>query len=170
MAEERVHLHIASGISKKKTQSGRKEGNEMTSAKTERMFIAIAIIVVIGVSVGGCSQPTGKYTGPVSKLILAAYAGDTGALVYVAQEQGYFADNGLDVTIKDYEAGKLAADAVLVGEADISTSADIVLVSNSFEHDDLRILGTVALAEINDLVTRKDSGINEPSDLKGKKI
>jgi len=118
----------------------------------------------------GCQKQPEKYTGPVEKITLAAYAGDTGALVYVAQEQGYFADNDLDVIIKDYEAGKLAADALLAGEADISTSADFVLVSNSFEHDNLRVLGTVALANLVELVTRKDTGINQPSDLKGKKV
>ncbi|MFC1902937.1 ABC transporter substrate-binding protein [Chloroflexota bacterium] len=129
-----------------------------------------AVLIVIICAVGGCSQQTAKYTGPLDRLTLAAYAGDTGALVYIAQEQGYFADNGLDVIIKDYEAGKLAADALLAGEADISTSADFVLVSNSFEHDDLRVLGTVALANLIELVTRKDAGINQPSDLKGKRI
>jgi len=140
----------------------------MTFTKAQKQFIGIAIIVVIGISVGGCQKQPEEYTGPLNKLTLAAYAGDTGALVYIAQEQGYFVDNGIDVIIKDYEAGKLAADALLAGEADICTSADFVLVSNSFEHDNLRILGTVALAEMVELVTRKDSGINQPSDLKGK--
>ena len=142
----------------------------MTLMKTRRIIISIAIIVLIGIPVGGCSQPTGKYTGPVDKLTLAAYAGDTGALVYIAQEQGYFADNGLDVTIKDYEAGKLAADALLAGEADICTSADSVLVSHSFKHDNLRVFGTVAKANLIELVARKDIGINQPADLKGKKV
>jgi len=142
----------------------------MTFTKAQKILIGIAIIVLIGIPVGGCSQQTGKYTGPLDKLTLAAYAGDTGALVYVADEQGYFTDNGLDVIIKDFEAGKLAADALLIGEADISTSADFVLVSNSFEHDNLRVLGTVALADVIELVARKDTGINQPSDLKGKKV
>jgi NitT/TauT family transport system substrate-binding protein len=142
----------------------------MTFTKAQKMLIGIAIIAVIVISVGGCSQQTGKYTGSLDKLTLAAYAGDTGALVYVADEQGYFTDNGLDVIIKDFEAGKLAADALLIGEADISTSADFVFVSNSFDHADLRVLGTVALANSNELVTRRDTGINQPSDLKGKKV
>ena len=142
----------------------------MTFTKAQKIFIGIAIIVVIGVSVGGCQEKPEEYTGPVEKLTLAAYAGDTGALVYIAQEQGYFADNGLDVTIKDFESGKAAADVLLAGEADISTSADFVLVSNSFEQDNLRVLGTVALAETVELVTREDTGINQPSDLKGKRV
>ncbi|MBC8230736.1 NrtA/SsuA/CpmA family ABC transporter substrate-binding protein [bacterium] len=143
--------------------------------KTKGQLIWIgAAFVIVALAVGGyfwfsLEQPR-KYTRAVEKLTLAAYKGDTGALVYIAQEQGYFTENGLDVTIKDYEAGKLAADALLANEADISTSADFVLVSNSFEHDNLRVLGTVALADINELVARRDRGIATPGDLKGKKI
>jgi len=141
--------------------------------KTVIIGIAVIVIGLIVASYFWLSQEKpeeSKYTGPVKKITLAAYAGDTGALVYIAEDQGYFEENGLDVTIKDYEAGKLAADALLAGEADISTSADFVLVSNSFEHDNLRVLGTVALAELTRLVARRDRGINQPSDLKGKKI
>ena len=34
-------------------------------------------------------------------MTVAAYAGDTGALVYIAENLGYFKDSGLDVTIND---------------------------------------------------------------------
>jgi len=141
----------------------------MTFTKAQRMFIGILIIVVIGILVSGCVQEQ-KYTGPVEKITLAAYAGETGALVYVAEDQGFFEENGLEVTIKDYGSGKAAADALLAGEADIATSADFVFVSNSFDHADLRVFGTVATAEVKELVARKDKGITTIDDLAGKKI
>ena len=142
----------------------------MTLTKAQKMFIGIAVIVVIGVPVGGCQGQPGRYTGPVEKITLAAYAGETGAVVYVAEDQGFFEENGLDVTIKDYASGKAAADALINGEADIATSADFVFVSNSFDHADLRVFGTVATAEVIELVARKDKGITTPTDLNGKKI
>lgn len=132
---------------------------------------AVAVTVMVAMAVAGCTQGwPEKYTGPVEKITLAAYAGETGALVYVAEDQGYFEENGLEVTIKDYGSGKAAADALIDGEADISTSADFVFVSDSFDYTDLRILGTVATAEIKELVARKDKGITTPDDLLGKKI
>jgi len=134
------------------------------------MGIFISAIIVVGISVSGCQENPEKYTGPVEKITLAAYAGETGALVYVAEDQGYFEENGLEVTIKDYESGKAAADALIDGEADISTSAGFVFVSNSFDHADLRVLGTVATAEVKELVARKDKGITTIDDLIGKKI
>jgi len=142
----------------------------MTFTKTQKLFIGITIIVVLGSSIGGCQKQPEEYTGPVEKITLAAYAGETGALVYVAEDQGFFERNGLNVTIKDYESGKAAADALINGEADIATSAGFVFVSNSFDHTDLRIFGTVATAEVKELVARKDKGITTIDDLAGKRI
>ena len=136
--------------------------------------IVITALIVIGIIVGGyfwlSQEKPEKYTGPVEKITLAAYAGGTGTLVYVAEDQGFFEENGLEVTIKDYESGKAAADSLLDGEADICTSADFVFVSNSFDHADLRVFGTVATAEVKELVARKDKGITTIDDLIGKKI
>ena len=129
----------------------------------------LTVVIALGLAVGAyhwlSEQKAGepKYTGPVEKITLAAYAGATGALVYVAEDQGYFEKNGLDVTIKGYESGKAAADTVIAGEADISTSAGFVFVSNSFDHTDLRVFGTVATFETKELVARKDKGITTDS-------
>jgi len=142
----------------------------MTFTKAQKIFIGIAIIVVIGISVGGCQQKPEKYTGPVEKITVAAAEYLTGALIYVAEDQGFFEENGLDVTIKGYGSGKACADALIAGEADIATSAGFVFVSNSFDYADLRVFGTVATAQVKELVARKDKGITTIDDLVGKKI
>ncbi len=74
----------------------------MSFAKAQKMFIGIAIIAVIGVSVGGCQEQPEKYTGPVEKITVAAAEYLTGALIYIAEDQGFFEENGLDVTIRGY--------------------------------------------------------------------
>ena len=142
--------------------------------KSRAWIWILAVIIASGFAVGGyfllSQQQLKKYTGPVEKITLAAYFGETAALVYIAQEQGYFEENGLEVTIKDYGSGKAAADALIDGEVDISTSAGFVFVSNSFDHTDLRVFGTVATEEVKELVGRKDKGIAAIDDLIGKKI
>ncbi len=132
--------------------------------------IFISAIIVIGISVGGCQKQPEEYTGPVEKITLAAYAGETGALVYVAEHQGYFKKNGLEVTIKDYESGKAAANILVAGEVDIATAADDVFISGALDHADLRVFGTVATAEVTALIARKDKGIITIDDLIGKKV
>jgi NitT/TauT family transport system substrate-binding protein len=141
------------------------------SKKTSIGIIIVVIVVALGIGLYWAFQTKPEeYTGPVEKITLAAYAGDTGALVYIAEDRGYFEKNGLEVTIKDYGSGKAAADALIDGEADISTSAGFVFVSNSFNYADLRVLGTVATEEVKELVARKDRGIAAIDDLIGKKI
>ncbi len=132
--------------------------------------LSIAIIAVIGISVGGCQEQPEKYTGPIEKVTIAAYLGEFSSLVFIVENQGYFTGNDLDVTIKEYETGLGPIQAVLAGDADFATAAEFVLVSNSFNHEDLKALSTIDLANAIELVARKDRGINNPADLKGKKI
>ncbi len=141
--------------------------------RKSRVWIWILVVVVaLGLAVGGYlflgQQQIQEYTGPVEKITVAG--AKSGALVYIAHDKGFFEENGLDVTIKSFGAGKLAVDALLTGETDMATGAEFVLVSNSFEHDDLRILAVVSAANVCSVVARKDRGISQPADLKGKRI
>ena len=86
--------------------------------------VAVAVTVMVATAVAGCAGVE-KPAGPVEKITVAA--GKAGVLVYIAEGQGFFEKNGLEVTIKDYQSGKAAADALINGEADISTSADLFL-------------------------------------------
>ncbi len=141
------------------------------SKKTLIGIIIVVIVVVLGISgYWAFQKQPGKYTGPVEKVALAAAAYLTGALVYVAEDQGFFEKNGLEVTIKDCESGKAAADTLIDGEVDICTSAGFVFVSNSFDYPDLRVFGTIATAQVKELIARKDKGIATIDDLIGKKI
>lgn len=140
--------------------------------KAYRLTIAIILfLMVLSVGSPGCSRKESeKYTGPVEKVALAAYAGSYGFLPFIAQEQGYFAANGLEVTVNEYDFGLKAADALVAGNADIATAADFVLTSYSFDHGDLRALGTIATSTTDEIVFRKDRGIEKPIDLKGKRV
>ena len=73
--------------------------------KTIFVLITVATVataLVIAISVGGCQGQPGKYTGPVEKITVAAAEYDTGALIYVAEDQRFFEENGLEVTIKGW--------------------------------------------------------------------
>jgi NitT/TauT family transport system substrate-binding protein len=143
-------------------------GKEKNIKKLIGLIVVVSVVALASYLWFAQKQP--RYTGPVEKVTIAAAEYLTGALVYVAEDQGFFEQNGLEVTIKGYGSGKACADALIAAEADISTSADNVFVSNSFEHADLRVLGTVATKQIKKLVARKDKGIATINDLRGKKI
>ncbi len=117
----------------------------------------------------GCSRSQ-KYAGPVEKITVAASTGDIGALFYFCKETGFFERNGLKVTINEFNSGKIAAEAMLAGEANMSTSSSTVFVCKSFSYPDLRTIGTLCTFKNIDLIARKDRGISSIPDLKGKKV
>jgi ABC-type nitrate/sulfonate/bicarbonate transport system substrate-binding protein len=113
----------------------------------------------------------GAPTVPLEKISLGINAGKISGLVFIAQDQGYFRENGLEADLRIYEAGRDAIKDLLRGMLDIACCAEFVLVNEIFAgHENLRILGSIDLAEINELIARRDRGINQPMDLQGKKI
>ncbi len=92
------------------------------------------------------------------------------ALLYIAQNQGFFDDNDLNVTIQDYLTGAAAANALTSGTIDIAGSSEYVVSLNAVEKQNISIIASCGEAQIVDLIGRKDRGITAPSDLKGKTI
>ena len=137
----------------------------MTFAKAQKLFIGIAIVVVIGMSVGGCSQPMEKVSIGFSNQSLLS------SLVIIAKDKGYFLEEGIDVELRGYVAGKFALEGLFEDEIDVSTVADMPIVTNSFDRNDFAIFGTILdSARHAKVLTRKDKDINSPQDLICKKI
>ena len=89
----------------------------------------------------------------------------------VADDRGYFAKNGLNVTIKDFVGGHRSIKAVFDGKADIATSSEVVVMFNSFKRSDFTIVCTFVTSD-NDvkIITRKDTGIRVVQDLVGHRV
>jgi ABC-type nitrate/sulfonate/bicarbonate transport system substrate-binding protein len=110
------------------------------------------------------------YSGPVESITIGTVAWEPSALIYVAQNQGYFKANGLSVTIKNYDTGLETTKAVVSGEIDIAACAEYIIVERAFQKTDIVNLATIARSENELIICRNDRGINTELDLKGKKI
>ncbi|HUQ85529.1 MAG TPA: NrtA/SsuA/CpmA family ABC transporter substrate-binding protein [Candidatus Limnocylindrales bacterium] len=120
--------------------------------------------------VGPIQEKKQIYSGPVDNLTVGKQA-EYGTLFVVAKEQGFFKAQGLDVTIREYESGAPAFANLLKGEIDMTNAAEFVGVRNSFLNEDFKILGSIGTATSAwEIIARRDRGINNISDLKGKKI
>lgn len=84
----------------------------------------LGLVLLIAIVSASCRQRPAPPPGPAEKITLAAYAGSYGFLPFIAQEQGYFAANGLEVRIDEYAYGLKAMEAMLAGKADLATAAD----------------------------------------------
>jgi len=124
----------------------------------------IPALVTLAFTLVSCS-------GKMEPITVAYSPFETTALVWIAQDQGFLARNGLDITLRKYDSGVGALDGMVNGEADLVIgAAEFPLVGRAFQEAKIRTIGTIARSELIYLVGRKDRGIEEVSDLKGKRV
>jgi NitT/TauT family transport system substrate-binding protein len=89
----------------------------------------------------------------------------------VAQHEGMYGAEGLDVKVIECVSGARCMKTMLDGDADLATVADTPIIFRSFERNDFCIIGTFASAPTDSkLLVRKDSGIDRPSQLAGRRV
>jgi len=153
---------------------------QLQCTRTERVsatnpytkIIGVGLIAVAGVILGCRPAAETKPTGPLEKVTVGAEASLLTAAIWLAESKGYFENEGLDVTIKEFDSGRLSFLAMLNGEGvDISTVAPTPIMFNSFERDDFAIFATFVYSyEDVKVIARKDKGIVTAADLVGKKV
>jgi len=133
-------------------------------------YISIILAIIIFSVIYYCNK--NKNISELVKIINVGVQDNTiVALIWIAQGKGYFKDQGLQVNIIRYPSGKLALNGMLNDEVDISTSADVPIMKNSFIRNDFFIFASIANTDKGAwIIARKDHGINTEYDLIGKKI
>lgn len=134
--------------------------HEKSNRRGSRLACRLALALLISTAMHGAATAKRITMG----------ASQTAILVWIAQERGYFRDQGLDLEIRQFQSGLRAADAVIHGHADLSTTSETAFVSRSFDRPDLRILATISASETSRLIARGDRAIKTPRDLAGKRI
>lgn len=90
---------------------------------------------------------------------------------YVAESQGFFAAEGLKLTILDVVGGHRTMQQLLEGTADLATSSEAVVMFNSFKRTDFAVIASFVSSDDDvKIITRADSGINRPDQLAGKLV
>lgn len=135
-----------------------------------------AVILLVAVGAAGLllrdKKQVAASSAPIpQKIRIGVQANAISAMVLVAQGQGFFANQGLTVEIVPYPSGKLALDGMLAGEVDMATVSEVPIVSESFKRTDFAVLCTFAYTDNGAwILARRDHGVNQPKDLRGKHI
>ena len=134
----------------------------------------IAGIGALGLVVGTyyvLAQKSNNDTEPLEHVIIAEGSQPIGATIYVAYAKGYFAREGLEVTLQPHTSGRDALNAVLQGTADLATTAETPIMHATLSGHELYAIATIATTDKDmAIVARNDNGVVLPADLKGKKI
>jgi NitT/TauT family transport system substrate-binding protein len=139
----------------------------------KKIYAGTAIIVLIAVAGFGVWYFLGSSQGnpgSVENVTIGVQPLEALAPIYIARDQGFFARNGLSVTIREYGSGVASVNDMLTGSIDLSAQSDYVVVTNAFNHENFSVIATFDKGDFFYIIGRKDHGITNTSDLEGKKI
>ena len=108
----------------------------------------------------------------IKEIILGSETSLLTAPVWIAENKGYFQEEGLNVRIKEFDSGKASFVAMLnTKDIHISTVAQTPIMFHSLSRNDFVIIAAMVTSE-NDVkvLAREDKGIKSPLDLLGKKV
>ncbi len=107
---------------------------------------------------------------PAAPLTLAIADTPLFAPALIAEAQGYYRGEGLDIKIVHCVNGKRCLQHLTDGEAQVATVADTPIVMATHAGARFDIVATIGTSRENRLIARVDRGIRTPADLKGKRI
>jgi len=135
------------------------------------VVLAAAVVVVSAAMFGWARLPSGNSPQPTQKLRIALSSTPHAALLHLAAAKGYFAEQGLDVTVVPVTHGKAALEQLSRGAVDLAAAAEVPFVIAVLNGEPLSIAATVVTVSSEmAVVARRDRGIAAARDLAGKRV
>lgn len=132
----------------------------------KRSVIAIILIILIALLVSSSTSCV-RELEPVT---IGGVPCEVYIPMYIADEKGFFEANGLSVTMKVYETGLAGLNAVANGEMDLTATGEFPIVGKAFQKENISIIASVSKGFSWYVIGRKDRGIENFSDLEGKRV
>ncbi|HTY52443.1 MAG TPA: NrtA/SsuA/CpmA family ABC transporter substrate-binding protein [Methanomicrobiales archaeon] len=137
------------------------------------VVLGIAVLVVLAVVGLGTWYLAGSAANPAPlEPVTVAYSPfESSGLFLVAEDRGFFAENGLNLTLYRSDSGASALNDMVGGKAEVAVSvSEFPLVGKIFQGTPARAFAVIDKAEYIYIVARSDRGIAFPADLRGKRI
>jgi len=142
----------------------------MSNTVKQRIFAGMAVSGLLVLLVVGLSTDLGHKLEPLEITIAEAHQ-PAFALLYIAQEKGFFDEHALQVNYHRFTSGRDALDDVVAGKADLATVFETPVVLKAVAGVDIRVLSTLHQSTNNTgLLALRRSGIEQATDLIGKRI
>lgn len=90
--------------------------------------------------------------------------------LYIADEEGIFEENGLDVRVERMNGSAAVLQAMLAGQTDLGTPGPIPTILTQASGEDIRYIANLTPGGVFALVTQEESGVTSASELAGKTI
>ncbi|MFV2176817.1 ABC transporter substrate-binding protein [Actinomadura sp. LOL_016] len=143
------------------------------SLRLSALFSALALVV----SVAGCGDSESSSGGnglEKDSMTVAALPLADNVAVYIAQKEGLFEKEGLEVEIKPVQQSTAAIPALVKGDVNVIAGANYVSFLQAHEKGTLKLSVLAEAASMTshmmDALVLPDSKIKTPKDLEGKKV
>jgi sulfonate transport system substrate-binding protein len=147
--------------------------NKIIREKVNPGFIIILCSIIMLCSlllIVGCDSPENIMVDDPVKVTIAVADQPIGSLVYIANEQGFFREEGLEVNLISYTSGKDALNQGLLKEnANFAFTAETPVMYAVMQGQKILIGATIGSSSKNMAIVAKNS-IRKEQDLIGKKI
>ncbi len=108
---------------------------------------------------------------PLEKITIGTSFNNMNGLLFIAMDKGLDRGQGLQLTIKPYQAGRDALKDVKAGLVDLACIGEFVLASAILAGEtDWRCPCAISAGNVFDLIARRDRSISKIEDLRGKII
>ncbi len=139
-------------------------------SKKALIIVTFVLIIAVILSAFGYLNWEKPYSGNIEPISVGMEPNQVSLLMYVAQNQGYFTKNGLNVIFKDYPSGAAATNGMLNEEVNLAIATEFVLTRNILSNTNIQTIGSINKFLQSYIIADKSSGIAEVSNLGGKRI
>ncbi|MFB3764901.1 MAG: ABC transporter substrate-binding protein [Methanotrichaceae archaeon] len=132
---------------------------------------AIAVVLLAGLGAWYLSSPGTTFPDTLEPITVGSPPFELSMYIYIAQDRDLFKKNGLNVTLRDdYMDGVAPLNDMVKGDLDIAVTAEYPVVAAIFNDKRVCIFASIDKHQNEKIIGRRDHGIKNTSDLKGKKV
>jgi len=134
------------------------------------LIAAVVVTLLSGADVGVNAEPLKTGKPEVTNLAVAGVTNPTfGASVILAQDNGYFRDEGLNVEVKFFATGVAQKEPLVSNQIAVGVGSTQVWMTMRAAGAPISVIArSTDVSQANQLIV--DSKIKQPKDLEGKKI
>jgi putative hydroxymethylpyrimidine transport system substrate-binding protein len=144
------------------------------SRRLLRCFLALPLLIVLLVALAGCGGMSGNTQSSEGldriTLTLDWYPNADHAGIYAAQAEGFFEDEGLDVELQQPSDPAAVLQLVAAGQSEFGVSYENEMTNAAARDVPVKSVMAIMQQPLNSIISLKETGIEEPKDLAGKKV
>lgn len=140
----------------------------MSNSNRRAALVLVAILVVSAVAYIAYRNNSGRQqlNTEFPKVSVGIQVSPAMTLVMVAKDKDFFLQEGVDVEIKEFTAGKFALQAFLGGSVDFAISGEVPACLATLQGNDIRVVAQVVERTVDEVrvVALKDGEITDPGE------